>query len=480
MPMKPLPSVLALVLTAATAAAQQPQIFSRPAVPPREALERLNLVLGWHNYVPIEGRRDGIFSVQLTGRDILVQTRAGMIISLDPETGQTRWRTMPGLPYRDKQPLGYNSRLVVASNGTRLFAFDRGTGAQLWSYDLSGAPVAAPVADEEQLYVPMSGARLQVYFLAASPPPPATPPKRTDGAPPPGSEAPAGPGVMPRPGGGPGAPPPDVPVAPPKEIGGYLGPLSKMDFGPREVYTPPPLTLVYDQLFANAVDRAPLLTPEFLLAADTRGTLVGMSKFQQKEIFRFSTWGPIAAPLAQHGEIAYVVSEDQNLYVLNQVTGRVLWRFTTPAPVYWQPQVTDADVYLSPVGSGLYRLRRDTGELVWQSPGAQRLLAVNPKFVYATDRSGRLLVVDQRRGTVLSGYDTHDYVVPISNDGTDRVYLAANDGLIVCLHDRAYAAPVYARRALAPRPVPTKAPPPKRPPKPAAEKPKEGDMDKEK
>jgi hypothetical protein len=266
-------------------------------------------------------------------------------------------------------------------------------------------------------------------------------------------------------------------LAPAKESSAYFGPLKKLEFG-REVWTPPPVTLVYEQVFANALDRSPVLTPEFLLAADTRGTLVGMSKFQQRETFRYTTWGPIAAPMAQHGETAYVVSEDSNLYVVNQITGRILWRFTTPAPVYWQPQVTDTDVYLSPVGSGLYRLRRDTGQLIWQSPGAQRLLAVNPKFVYATDRSGRLLVVDQRLGTVLSGFDTHDYVVPISNDGTDRVYLAAHDGLIVCLHDREYAAPVYARRALAPRPVPTKAPPPKRAPK--AEKPKEGDMDKEK
>src|SRR5205085_2557531 len=138
---------------------------------------------------------------------------------------------------------------------------------------------------------------------------------------------------------------------------------------------------------------------------------------------------------------------------------------------------TDTDVFISPSGSGLYRLLRDTGELVWRSPEAQRLLAVNPKFVYATDRSGRLLVLDQRRGTVLSGYDTHDYVVPVSNHLSDRIYLAANDGLIVCLHDREYTLPVRNRPSLErpPAPPPAKAPPPKVAPKPAPEKPKEGD-----
>ena len=61
--MKPLLSVLALVLTAATVTAQAPQIFTRPALPPRDVLERLNLVEGWHTYVPTESTRDGIFSV---------------------------------------------------------------------------------------------------------------------------------------------------------------------------------------------------------------------------------------------------------------------------------------------------------------------------------------------------------------------------------------------------------------------------------
>jgi outer membrane protein assembly factor BamB len=474
--MKPLLSVLTMVLTATTVAAQPPQIYTRPGVPPRAALERLNLVLGFHTYVPIESTRDGIYSVQLTPRDMLVQTRSGMIVSLDPETGQTRWRTMPNLPYPTKQPLGYNSWMVFASNGTHLYAFDRATGAQLWSFDLPSAPVAAPVADDEQVYLALAGARLDVYLLTTKPPG-ATPPPRKGG-----SEAPPASDAMSRPGGGPPAPPSEKPPLLPGETRNYLGPYTERTFAEHEHWTPPPLLLLYEQLFENSLDRAPLATPEFLLMADTNGTLVSMSKFQDREIFRYPTAGPISAPMAQHAETAYVVSQDNNLYVLNQITGRVLWRFTTPTAVFVQPQVTDTDVFLSPAGSGLYRLLRDTGELLWQNPQAQRFLAVNPKFVYATDPSGRLVVLDQRRGRLLSGYDTHDYVVPISNHVTDRIYLAANDGLIVCLHDREYTLPVRNRKSLEkPPPPPPGKTPPKPAPKPAADKPKEGDaVDKEK
>jgi outer membrane protein assembly factor BamB len=457
MPMKSLLSVLTLVLTAATLTAQvPPQIYSRPAVPPREALERLNLVHGWHTYIPMESMRDGIYSVQLAGPDMLVQTRSGLIACLEAETGRTRWRTMPGQSYNDKQPLGFNSRLVVACNGTHLYAFDRSRGGQVWAFDLPTAPIAAPVLDEEQLYIPLGGARLEVYVLADKPPPP---PKKGEGIP--GVE------TMPKPAGPPHPPPTEAPPHPPGEIRDYLGPYTEHMFEVRAIPPSLPLLQLYEQLHDNDLDRAPLVTPEFLLMADTRGSLVGMSKFRQREVYRIPTGGPISAPLAQHGETAYIASADQNVYALNQVTGRVLWRFTTPTAVYWEPQATDNDVYLSSVGSGMYRLQRDSGELLWHNATAQRFLAANPKFVYATDSSNRLVILDQRRGTALSGLDTRDYVVPISNHQTDRLYLAAHDGLVLCLHDRQYTAPAFSRRPPAPPPGPVKPPPPK----PPAEKP---------
>jgi len=94
------------------------------------------------------------------------------------------------------------------------------------------------------------------------------------------------------------------------------------------------------------------------------------------------------------------------------------------------------------------RLDRATGQPLWRIPAsggvvefnaaADYFLAANPKYVYALDASGRFLVLERRRGVTLSGFDGRDFVFPISNDVTDRIYLAANNGLIVCLHDREY------------------------------------------
>src|SRR5262249_46755249 len=91
-----------------------------------------------------------------------------------------------------------------------------------------------------------------------------------------------------------------------------------------------------------------------------------------------------------------------------------------------------------------------SGEAVWRFSFGEDVLAVNPKFVYATDRSGRLVVLDRERGRELSCYNVRDFVVPTANELTDRLYLAANSGLIVCLHDRDYPTPVSMKKLVKP------------------------------
>src|SRR5947209_1876443 len=100
--------ILVLMLAAAMGRAQGPSdVYTRPAVPPREVLDRLNLQLGWRVYVPTEGKRDGLFSIQLDDKQVFVQTRSGLVTALDLETGVTQWRARVGNPYPSQVQLGF-------------------------------------------------------------------------------------------------------------------------------------------------------------------------------------------------------------------------------------------------------------------------------------------------------------------------------------------------------------------------------------
>jgi hypothetical protein len=120
--------------------------------------------------------------------------------------------------------------------------------------------------------------------------------------------------------------------------------------------------------------------------------------------------------------------------------------------------VTDDDVYISPERVGLYRLSRASGEVIWRNPRVERFLSANRKYVYALDARNQLVVLDRARGTPLSSYDLRDFTVPVVNDYSDRMLLAAHDGLLVSLHDRDNPAPAWNKQLLEEK----KAEPPKK------------------
>ena len=103
--------------------------------------------------------------------------------------------------------------------------------------------------------------------------------------------------------------------------------------------------------------------------------------------------------------------------------------------------MTADDVYLEPENNGLMRLSRGNGDVVWRNAEAVRFLAANKKFVYANDRHGQLLILDRVRGTQLAGFNSRDYVFPITNVVNERLFLAAHDGQLLCLYDRGSPAP---------------------------------------
>ncbi|MBV9122072.1 MAG: PQQ-binding-like beta-propeller repeat protein [Planctomycetes bacterium] len=377
------------------------QVLTHPAVPSPKALDRLNLQLAWHVYVPIDGRRDGLFGVQILDDMILVQSCSGMITALDPRDGSTLWRASPGASYRVSLPAAFNSYLVFVARGSMLFALDRKTGQQQWQFALPETLAATPAADEDRIYLPAHNNRMYVYQI------PRTAPE--------GSPSPNRPGFQARPG------------------------LTDIEYQ-------------FDYVSQSPLEQQPLLVEDLVVLAATDGTFFAISKYERKLVYQFKAESFLSASPGYYRNMAYVASQDFNLYALDVVPGRIVWTFTGAAPILEKPRVQDQDIYLVPYRAGLYRLDRRNGEPLWRGPNekVQRFVAANPKFVYGVDRLGRLLILDRASGADLALLDTSDFVVPVSNDLTDRIFLAANDGLLVCLHDRAY-----------PNAVVMKAPPPR-------------------
>lgn len=187
----------------------------------------------------------------------------------------------------------------------------------------------------------------------------------------------------------------------------------------------------------------------------------------------------ITAPLTTFGDDLYLPTADSNFICLSvrelrepSTAANTLPRgkFTTGGPVLQRPLLTDDSVYVIGDRWGLIRLRHTTLEAMWNerlpdgrvrprpNEAVTHVLSVSPTYVIALDRRGKLLVIDAIRGSTLSEFDVSAFSLPVTNAVNDRVYLASNSGLLLCLRDRGRVVPAFAIKPEAARKGPADEP----------------------
>lgn len=438
----------AAVLTATTSAQDRSRQYSVPSLPPRAALDRMNLKQAWFAAVPMDGRRDGFVTIRPDGKQVIVQTRAGLVAALDAETGRLLWQTLPGRPYETGVPLTFNTFSVYLLNSTDLHSLDRRNGSPQWHWRLPAGISAAPVADDEQIY--LCGSNARVYAMRV--------PKYDLTGRYVSAELEA------------------------RLLGGAIGSAETRQFANQdatvnrdpnipelyrsgEIRRGPRPILSWEMATYQLLEHRPLLSKEMIVVsgnnpATRAGRLMGFAKFPQNdvpsEIFRFPLDGFLISGPGQFENTAYVGGSDAIVYAVSMDSGRTEWRFVVGDPIVRAPVATAQDVYVTSTRNGMARLDRASGAPAWRIRAGREVLefnsevdhylASNPKYVYAFDRAGRFLVVDRLQGKTLSRYDLLDYVYPVVNDVDDRIYLAANNGSIVCLHDKEYTQPLLHRK----------------------------------
>lgn len=221
------------------------------------------------------------------------------------------------------------------------------------------------------------------------------------------------------------------------------------------------------------------LTPTRVWAATDGKIVMALNKVDKKvEVFE-KLADPISASPGRAGMIGYIPLGSGYVVAVDGSSGAldggasVLWRTAVGGISNRTPYVTEKFVYAQGDNSGVVCMHRvdgpfmvkdatrpadrtreyNAGDIVWRSDDtADRVIGANNEFVYIRDRQGKLLVYDAKRATdpakkmssPLGGIDLGEFNVHIVNTASDRIYLAADNGLIVCLRDMnaKYARPV--------------------------------------
>ncbi len=221
---------------------------------------------------------------------------------------------------------------------------------------------------------------------------------------------------------------------------------------------------------------APIVTPNRVWIVTDSKSIIALSKADRTVEVDGPVWDQVAAQPAMAGTTAYVPLSDGSLLAVdsqggNRVSGlNVAWRTNVGGILNHTPLATKDAVFAGGDHSGVARVNTKDGTLVWRTDRqADRLLAVNEDFAYVRDRLGKLLVFDVKRATdpqtgraaPLTGLDLPEFNIAVTNTVSDRVFLAADNGLVVCLRDasRKYEDPVRVSPRAQVDPLPRETPP---------------------
>ena len=168
---------------------------------------------------------------------------------------------------------------------------------------------------------------------------------------------------------------------------------------------------------------------------------------------------PIAAAPVQAGTMNYIPLGNGTLLAVDATSGNldgglnIKWRANPGGVNNHSPFITAKFVYAAGDDGGVTCINRANGDVIWRSAeNADRVIGANNEFVYIRDRQGRFLVFAAGRATdparkksvPLGTANFSEFNVHVVNTASDRIYLAANNGLLVCLRDLSpkYAKPV--------------------------------------
>ena len=374
------------------------------ALPSRQMLDRYGLERAWWSQAMIDPQRDRVRYITVDEELVYVQTRTGMVSAFENETGKLIWSALLGRPDDPSFPIASNETVAMVVTGLDIFAVEKFTGKVLWELRAPSSPSTSPAVDEDRVYL---------GFLDGSV---------------------------------------------------YAMDLKKV----RELYAERRLpawsfqTVAWRYSTGKEVTTPPITNGYVVNFASRDGSLYTVSASKRELLFQFETDAPVSAPIASSNRFLFMASEDFNFYCLDRVSGKISWEFVSGLPVRLQPRIISEHVFLMPVRGGIHCLSVKSGQQLWWRPEVSEFLAATPQMIYSSDRFGNVVMLSREDGSVQGTLPLQKFQIRLANDRTDRLYMATQDGLIICIHEKTREFPIFhlhpERRPIVPEFAPEEAP----------------------
>jgi outer membrane protein assembly factor BamB len=379
-------TVMAFAWVALTVPAMA-QVKGDAQLPTYQQLSPLGLERGWWAQAVINPSRDKIRHVAIDEDMVYVQASSGVTTAFDAETGRQLWAVHLGRFDQPSFPAISNEDLAMIVVGSTMYGLEKKTGRTVWTLILPGQPSTSPAVDEKHVYFGTLDGSLYAYSL--------------------------------------------------RKI--------RQLFEERRLPQWSMEAQVWKYKSGKEITSPPITTGRVVNFASRDGSLYSVYAADRKLVYQLETDKAIVAPLTRLGNSMFVASEDFTFYSLNLLNGRVQWEFTSGLPIRKAPWPIENDLYILPDRGGMYCLDPKDGQQRWWNPNLTNFVAVVGGAVATSDLDGNLVMISRAKGEIIGSLPLRRYTVRTGNDRTDRIYLATESGLVICLRQIGHTFPVYHR-----------------------------------
>jgi outer membrane protein assembly factor BamB len=387
------------------------------------AAQRCGLTRAWVTQAQVDAGQGRLQALVLCDGTLYSQSSRATLEAIDAETGQKLWSKLIGQPSFPSLPPGACKDLVATVNGSKLYVLNRYTGDILYQTAIDGVPGGGPALSTKRAYVPTASGLVYSYRLDPV----------TDAAKELGKVDPNWATMT-----------EDQKKDAAKQAEEdrrenlrlhqeYVPPLACASDG-RALVPPVITTQTRDEEFLTWVtDKGHL----HLGRVDRRSpdSLLIRFRVNAKGSFNSSpAYMPRDAKVGSAGVI-FAGSSEGEVYAVSERDGEVRWKFAIGDPIADSPILIGDRLFVTSELGGLFAINAKSGKQLWYSPDIMHFVAAGRQRIYASDKLGRLRILDGRTGTVLDIMQTGGLPIKVSNGQTDRIYLATESGLVQCLHE---------------------------------------------
>lgn len=357
-----------------------------PLLPTNASLSRLKLTRMWWGSATLDAGRDKLLYMTLNDSLVFAHTSSGILNCFDSETGRKLWASSLGGQDEPAFPPVANETLVLIASGSTLFALNKFSGDLVWEFPMPSSPTTAPIMDETQVYLGTSDGSIMAFDL--------------------------------------------------KQLSTRFNKRLSVESAGMAVRWKYKITAnIYSQ---------PVSSGEFISFAGDNRTTYTVSRGRDLR-YTFDTPAPVSAGLASNRGILYVCSGDARIFALDVLTGSLKWQGVVGAPILETPRIIEDDLFVTPEGVGMFRFRARDGFEIWDRParGVDKFVGATPDAIFGSDRLMNLVRLSRQTGEVQGALPLDRFTLRISNDLTDRLYLATPTGMIIALREPGRELPLY-------------------------------------